>query len=875
MRTLLRIRRHERAAWSLLLLAALALAGLPSAQAAPGPRLGPAAALPPGAWSWGANNQGQLGTGNGQASFQPVPVLSLANVVAVAAGGDPATRNSDHSLALTADGQVWTWGDNKDNELGNGTGCPAFGSCSSDTPVLVPSITATTGISGAGLAAGGTHDLALVPNGGVMAWGNNSSGQLGNTQSCNGSPCISNVPVPVQFPPQAGQIKITAVAAGTNHSLALGADGTVWAWGSNSAGQLGSTITITGPTQVALSGGATMTGIVHIAAGGNVSLALTGDGRVWAWGDNTYGQLGTITTTNLALKNNPVPLPVIDSGGAPLTDVVAIATGGDHSLALKADGSVWAWGLDTSVQLGQSTSACPLPTGTVSCSMTPVQVPGISGPTALAAGNAFNLALLADGTVQSWGDNTKGQLGIGSNVQSTTVVTVTGLSGVSGIAAGNTHALAIAEGLGVSVVPGNLTFAPQIVNTTSVPQPITITNTGNKAVSISQVTLTQPQFYIGLGTPPFGGNQSLCQTTLPPGGWCVVQLTYTPAAVGTSTGGKLTFNDNAAGSPHVVLLGGQGVPPTAALVPNPNPLDFGDVVEGTTSAPLTVTVTNNGPNPVTILNVGVSNLLNSFHVAGPTTCVNATLQVGQTCAISATYSPPAFLPGKSLPSSLNLTINGWSSPFSIPMQGVSVGPPTATNTPPPSPTASVTVTPTATLSPTATPPPSLTAPPTLTPVRTAKPVIVSSPVVTKHPKPKPHPVSVPLSVHLSPARVVGGGGTLKVAIHSAARAAVDGLLQVTQTKVSYTGTGKKRKKVVKTVVLASVKLSGHTDAKGNLTSLVRIKYNPSRPMPATLKVTARTSKGKSTRTVKTTILPKPRAKPAKAKAVAPKTKKKT
>jgi hypothetical protein len=91
---------------------------------------------------------------------------------------------------------------------------------------------------------------------------------------------------------------------------------------------------------------------------------------------------------------------------------------------------------------------------------------------------------------------------------------------------------------------------------------------------------------------------------------------------------------------------------------------------------------------------------------------------------------------------------------------------------------------------------------------------------------------------------------------------VDGLLQVTQTKVSYTGTGKKRKKVVKTVVLASVKLSGHTDARGNMTSLVRIKYNPPRPMPATLKVTARTSKGKSSRTVQTTILPKPKAKAA-------------
>src|SRR5262249_1274179 len=110
-----------------------------------------------------------------------------------------------------------------------------------------------------------------------------------------------------------------------------------------------------------------------------------------------------------------------------------------------------------------------------------------------------------------------------------------------------------------------------------------------------------------------------------------------------STGGNLTFYDNAAGSPHVVILSGSGVAPTAALVADHNPINFGSVAAGTTSPPLTVIMTNHGPNPVTILNVATSYPLgfilpNPFQVSS-TTCVNVTLQVNQTCAVAVTWSP--------------------------------------------------------------------------------------------------------------------------------------------------------------------------------------------------------------------------------------------
>lgn len=105
---------------------------------------------------------------------------------------------------------------------------------------------------------------------------------------------------------------------------------------------------------------------------------------------------------------------------------------------------------------------------------------------------------------------------------------------------------------------------------------------------------------------------------------------------------------------------------------------------------------------------------------------------------------------------------------------------------------------------------------------------------------------------------MASGSILKILIHTAARAQVDGTLQVTQSKTTYTGSGKKRKKVVHTTVLARVKISGHADTHGNLTTLVRVAFNPSTPIPAKLTVTVRNSAGKTTHSATATILPKPK-----------------
>ena len=211
-----------------------------------------------------------------------------------------------------------------------------------------------------------------------------------------------------------------AVANGLSNTVS----GTVLAWGDNVDGQLGNGTFTTSNTPVEVSG---LTGVTAIAAGGafnHHSLALKSDGTVWAWGYNGGGELGNGTYTD---NNTPVEV----NG---LSGVTAIAGGGFHGLALKSDGTVWAWGYNVSGQLGN---------GTNTTSNTPVQVSGLSGVAAIAGGDIHSLALKSDGTVWAWGYNLDGELGNGTYTDSNTPVEVSGLSGVTVIAGGGFHSLAL------------------------------------------------------------------------------------------------------------------------------------------------------------------------------------------------------------------------------------------------------------------------------------------------------------------------------------------------------------------------------------------------------------------------------------------------
>ncbi|GEM_PF-2663658 len=229
-----------------------------------------------------------------------------------------------------------------------------------------------TGAATPTIAEGASSGYALKSDGTVWAWGYNTNGQLGNNSTTQSS-------IPVQVSNITGIIN---VAAGYNSGYAVKSDGTVWAWGFGSDGELGNNATAQSNVPVQVSN---ITGATAVTGGQNSGYALKSDGTVWAWGYNGNGQLGNNSTTQ---SNVPVQV----SG---LTGVIAIASGATSAYALKSDGTVWAWGAGSLGQLGNNLAIE---------SHVPVQVSNITGVTAVAGGSSSGYALKSDGTVVSGGD---------------------------------------------------------------------------------------------------------------------------------------------------------------------------------------------------------------------------------------------------------------------------------------------------------------------------------------------------------------------------------------------------------------------------------------------------------------------------------------
>ena len=357
------------------------------------------------AWSWGLFTSGQLGLG-----FVPKTPLSICGTIRtfcqISGGGNGGT----HSLAIDKDGRAWAWGGNANGQLGDQSTASKF------TPVCVCGTIRTF----CKISAGAAHSLAIDKNGRVWAWGSNGSGRLGdNSVTQKTSPvCVC------------GAIKtFCLISAGGVHSLGIDKNGRAWAWGGNTQGNLGQNSTTARFTPVCVCG--VIKTFCHITIGGGTagpfSLAIDKNGRAWGWGSGSNGTLGNNATT---ARSTPVCVC-----GA-IKTFCQISSGLNHTSVIDKDGRAWAWGLNSVGQLGQNSTA-------TRC--TPVSVCGtVKTFCKISSGTNFTLAIDKNGRIWSWGTNGNSQLGDNSTTSRSTPISVCGaIKTFCHISAGSAHSLAI------------------------------------------------------------------------------------------------------------------------------------------------------------------------------------------------------------------------------------------------------------------------------------------------------------------------------------------------------------------------------------------------------------------------------------------------
>ena len=269
---------------------------------------------------------------------------------------------------------AFAWGQNELGETGTGL--------VSDYSAQV-AVRADTDVHWASVAAGADYTVAIRADGTLWAWGNDFPGQPGGTPRA----------VPVRIGTDANW---AAVAAGGSHAAAVKTDGTLWAWGTNENGELGDGTLgwRYAPVQVGVD-----TRWASVAAGASHTVAVKIDGTLWAWGDDTFGELGHGTASD---ARGLVPGQVGTD-----THWSTVAAGGDFTVAVRTDGTLWAWGRNDVGQVGD---------GTTAARSAPVRVGGDTSWASVAAGASHSVAVKTDGTLWAWGHNSEGELGDGSGI---------------------------------------------------------------------------------------------------------------------------------------------------------------------------------------------------------------------------------------------------------------------------------------------------------------------------------------------------------------------------------------------------------------------------------------------------------------------------
>ena len=273
-------------------------------------------------WTWGKGSLGRLG--DNTTTDRCTPVTTFAG----GANWKQVSGGSGHTAAIKTDGTLWTWGYNVNGQLGDNT------TSTRCTPVT----TFAGGTNWKQVAGGGSYTAAIKTDGTLWTWGYNYYGQLGDNTIIKRSTPVTTF---------AGGTDWKQVACGNNHTVAIKTDGTLWTWGNNNAqGQLGDNTTTDRCTPVTtFSGG---TNWKQVACGGNHTVAIKTDGTLWTWGYNSLGQLGDNT---IIRRSTPV---TTFAGGTNWKQVVGGAF--DHTAAIKTDGTLWTWGINSYGRLGDNTA---------------------------------------------------------------------------------------------------------------------------------------------------------------------------------------------------------------------------------------------------------------------------------------------------------------------------------------------------------------------------------------------------------------------------------------------------------------------------------------------------------------------------------------
>lgn len=356
---------------------------------------------------WGANNNGQFGSGStsGTAALTPVEIDIGAGATQLAAG-------QQHTCALVSGG-VKCWGENSDRRLGDGTNV--------DRPAPVTVIAAGSGVTS--IAAGRAHTCALFASGELRCWGLGTLGQIGDGGGANRSTPVSITSLGTN---------VSAIGVGTDHTCAVLTGGNLRCWGANSNMQVNASTTtnVLSPTPVA----GLSESVSAVSGGDGHTCATLVSGGVKCWGVRTDGVLGE----GRVRDTMPFPYDILDYDSG-VRDVSLFT----HSACvLRTNGSVECWGTNLSGEVGN---------GTTDPQLTPLTVTGLSSGVTAISGSVealdVHICAIVNGAAKCWGHNGFGKLGDNSNTSSPTPVDVEDLSsGVTSIAAGKDHSCAVVSG---------------------------------------------------------------------------------------------------------------------------------------------------------------------------------------------------------------------------------------------------------------------------------------------------------------------------------------------------------------------------------------------------------------------------------------------